>query len=252
MIGTRADGGFDSLRAAALVEHYQDTAELVSRAWERRNRQFIILVCVLAAAGLVAFARQLIAPALEAAILGQLPALDEAAKGRLRAFLPLGSDLLLGLLVVTVFYLMASLCHRTGMIINHYQYLSMMEDEIRQQLKIDKSSIAFTREGPFYAATGSKLTRLIGFCYRAVLGLLLVFFFATRLFFDFPSDWVPLRVPGREDAVEWYGWLIGNFLFVVDILIAVPTLWLFARYARLRPLADEAVRAAVLRAQVGA
>jgi hypothetical protein len=234
-------------RAAALVAHYQSTMDLVSRSWEHRNRQFIILVVVLAAAGLVAFARQLIAPALEAVILGHLPGLDGAAVTRLRAFLPLASDLLLGLLVVCIFYLMAGLCHRTGMIINGYQYLGMIEAEIRDTLRIGAEHIAFTREGPFYDATGQKLTRLIGFCYRAVLGLLLAFFFATRIFFDFPSDWVPLRVPGREDAVHWYGWLIGNFLFLVDILIAVPTLWLFLRYARLAPRREEEVRAAVRR-----
>jgi|GEM_PF-2414589 len=247
----RSAGELPALRAAALVEHYQATVDLVSRSWERRNRQFIILVCVLAAAGLVAFARQLIAPSLEAVILGHLPGLEDAAKDRLRAFLPLASDLLLGLLVVSVFYLMASLCHRTGMIINTYQYLSMMEGEIRRELSIDRDQIAFSREGPFYEATGSHLTRLIGFCYRAVLGLLLVFFFATRLFFDFPSEWVPLPVPGRGEAVQFYGWLIGNFLFVVDILIALPTLWLFLRYASLRPRPEEEVRARVLRLQGG-
>jgi hypothetical protein len=245
-------GDVSAMRAAAIVEHYRSTVTLVSQSWERRNRQFIILVGVLAAAGLVAFARQLIAPALESYILTHLPGLDDAARGRLRAFLPLASDLLLGLLVVSVFYLMASLCHRTGMIINTYQYLGMLEGEIRKELGIAKGQIAFTREGPFYAATGSPLTRLIGLCYRIVLGLLLVFFFGTRLVFDFPSEWVPLRVPGREEAVLWYGWLIGNFLFVVDVLIAVPTLWLFMRYVRLRPIADAEVRAAVARTQESA
>jgi tetrahydromethanopterin S-methyltransferase subunit G len=223
-----------------MAEHYQKTMDLVTRVWERRNRQFIILVAVLAAAVLVAFARQLIAPALETVIFAHLPGLNSAAAERLRAFLPLASDLLLALLLVTVFYLMASLAHGTGWIINSYLYMSMLEREIRQQLKISRDQIAFTREGPFYEVTGSKLTRVIGLCYKSVLGLLLLSFFTSRIFFDLPSDWVPLRVPGREDAVRWYGWLIGNFLFVFDILIAIPTLWLFARYAGLISSQSEA------------
>src|SRR5262249_4856829 len=148
--------------------------------------QFIILIAVLAAAVLVAFARQLIAPFLEALIVGQGPKLEPAALERLRAFLPLASDLVLGLLVVSLFYLMASLCHGSGMIINHYVYLSMMEREVRHELQLAKDQIAFTREGPFFEATGRDLTRLIGLCYKLVLGVLLVAFFALRIYFDLP------------------------------------------------------------------
>ena len=62
-----------TLRAAALVEHYQKTMELITHHWERRSRQFVTLVAVLAGAALVAFARRLLAPALEAIFLKQFP-----------------------------------------------------------------------------------------------------------------------------------------------------------------------------------
>ncbi|MFZ1104225.1 MAG: hypothetical protein WAN86_15505 [Hyphomicrobiaceae bacterium] len=229
-------------RATALTEHYQRTVDLVSRAWVRRNRQFIILIAVLAAAVLVAFSRQLIAPLLEALIVDQLPKLPDPAAGRLRAFLPLASDLLLALLVVAIFYLMASLCHGSGMIINSYVYLGMLEREVRAELKLGKGQIAFTREGPFFEVTSRRLTRLIGFCYKMVLGLLLVAFFALRIYFDLPSEGLPAAVPGRMEAVRWYGWLIGNFLLIIDIMVAIPTLLLFLRYARLSPMAEAEVR----------
>jgi tetrahydromethanopterin S-methyltransferase subunit G len=233
---------FASVRASALAEHYQRTVDLVSRSWDRRNRQFITLIAVLAAAVLVAFSRQLIAPFLEALIVGQLPSLQPQVVDRLRAFLPLASDLLLALLVVSIFYLMASLCHGTGMIINYYVYLGMLEREVRSELQLARDQIAFTREGPFFEATGRKLTRLIGFCYKMVLGVLLVCFFALRIYFDIPNEGVLAPVPGREEAVKWYGWLVGNFLLVIDIVAAVPTLWLFARYARLSPMSEADVR----------
>ena len=44
------------------------------------------------------------------------------------------------------------------------------------------------------------------------------------------------------EAVRWYGWLIGNFLLIVDIMVAIPTLLLFLRYARLSPMAEAEVR----------
>ncbi len=37
----------------ALVDHYQKTYELVLHFWERRNRQFLVLMGLLAAAALV-------------------------------------------------------------------------------------------------------------------------------------------------------------------------------------------------------
>jgi hypothetical protein len=231
-----------STRATALTEHYQRTVDLVSRAWVRRNRQFIILIAVLTAAVLVAFSRQLIAPLLEALIVEQLPKLPDPAAGRLRALLPLATDLLLAHLVVAIFYLMASLCHGSGLIINAYVYLGMLEREVRAELKLGTDRIAFTREGPFFEVTGRRLTRLIGFCYKLVLGLLLVAFFALRIYFDLPSEGLAATVPGREEAVRWHGWLIGNFLLIVDIAVAIPTLLLFLRYARLSPMAERDVR----------
>jgi len=237
-----------AVRAAALVEHYQRTSEFVLQEWRRRNRQAIILIAILAAAGLVAFARQLIAPVLLALTSKHLE-LDPAAIERLRAFMPLASDLLLGFLIISIFYLIAILTHRSGMIINLYLYMSMLEVEIRRELQVAKDHVAFTREGPFYEITGTNLTRLLGFCHKAVLGLLLVFFFASRLYFDQPTAWVPLRVLGREDAVNVYGWLIGNFLFVIDVLIVIPTMWLFWRYARLRAPSEDYVRQEIARRQ---
>ena len=45
----------DAARAAAVVDHYQKTAELIAHHWERRAQQFVTLVAVLAGAVLVAF-----------------------------------------------------------------------------------------------------------------------------------------------------------------------------------------------------
>lgn len=223
----------EALRAAALVDHYHKTADLVSHHWERRSRQFVTLVGVLAGAALVAFARPLIAPALEALALRNLELTGDSL-GRLKALTPVAADLLLAFLVVVVFYLTASLVNRSALITNSYLYMSLLEGEIRTALQLPKGRFAFTREGVFYRIAGSTMTRLVARCYKTVLGSLLVFFFAARLFFDFPHD-LPSFQPQREVVLTW---VAKSFLFGVDVLIVVPTLWLFLRFARLRAISE--------------
>lgn len=239
-------------RAIEIAQHYQRTSELVSYEWRRRNRQSIIIFVVLAVTALVPFFKEIIPDALLAFAQSRLPNLKPEAVELLKLTSKLVTAFLLGLLVVPIFYLMAVLCHRSGMIINLYLYLSMMEQELRKELQIPADYVAFTREGPFYAVTGSGLTKLLGFCHKTVLGFLLAFFFASQIFFELPTEWVSLRVSGQEDALRWYGWLLTNYLFVVKVLVAAPTFWLFIRYARLRSPSEADVRAGLMRAQGGA
>jgi hypothetical protein len=231
--------GLDAVRAAAMAEHYQKTMELVTHHWERRSRQFVTLVAVLAGAALVAFARPLIAPGLEAIIRDRLPGLEPDAVARLKALTPVAGDLLLAFLVISVFYLTASLFNRSSIITNYYSYLEQIEDEIRKAFQISSGQFVFTREGDFYAAMGSDISNLIGWCYKAILGFLLVFFFAARLFFDYPADVSALP---SFDRAEILTFVARTFLFVIDVFIAVPTLWLFARFVRLGSIDGTEVR----------
>jgi hypothetical protein len=221
----------DAARADAVVNHYQKTAELITHHWERRAQQFVTLVMVLAGAVLVAFSRPLIAPALEALVLAYVKLTGDGLV-RLQALAPLAGDLVLALLVVTVFYLTASLVNRTSIIMNYYLYISLLEEEIRGALAVPRDQFAFTREGVFYTLASSSMTRLIGRCYKAVLGSLLFLFFAARLFFDFPRDLPPFQL-GGDILLQWAS---KGFLFLVDVLIVVPTLWLFFRFAGLRTM----------------
>jgi hypothetical protein len=215
-----------TLRAAVLAEHYQKTMELVTHHWEQRSRQFVTLVAVLAGAALVAFARPLIAPAFKELFLKYVP-LKEGDTGRLDALTPIAGDLILAFLVVSVFYLTANLVNRTGIIANYYFYMQHMEREIRAALGIPPEQIAFTREGVFYQATGASSSRLIGRCYKAILGFLLLFFFSARLFFDFPQELPPLRMPDRALVLE----LVAKcFLFAIDVIVFLATLKLFVRF----------------------
>lgn len=233
-----AAGSIEAARALAVVQHYQKTAELIQHHWERRSRQFVTLVTVLAGAVLVAFSRPLIAPALEAVILHYVRLSGDNVP-RLQALTPVAADILLALLVVSVFYLTASLVNRTSIIMNYYLYMSLLEDEIRDNLEVPPTQFAFTREGVFYNIASSSMTTLIARCYKAVLGSLLFLFFAARLFFDFPRDLPPFAF-GADILLLWAS---KCFLFVVDVLIAVPTIWLFLRFIGLDALSESAARA---------
>ena len=230
MLNTMEAGSLATVRAAALVDHYQKTMELVTHHWERRSRQFVTLVAVLAGAALVAFMRPLIAPALTALILERLPKIEPAVVERVT---PVAADLLLGFLVISVFYLTASLLNRTNLITNYYGYMEELETEIRGALGFLPPSIAFTREGEFYRVVGSDISRLIARCYKWVLGLLLVFFFAARLFFDFPQDLPPWQQPDRALVLTY---VAKTFLIVIDVIVVIATAWLFLRFVRLKPL----------------
>ena len=236
MMDPSAPGGLEAVRAAAMAEHYQKTMELVTHHWERRSRQFVTLVAVLAGAALVAFARPIIAPALEATFLKYVPLKEEGIK-RLQELTPFAADLLLAFLVITVFYLTASLVNRSTIIMNYYTYLERIEDEIRRALQIPAGAILFSREGRFYAATGARTSKLIAFFYKAILGFLLAFFFATRLFFDYPTG---VAWPAF-DRGEILSFLAKVFLFAIDVLIVIPTIVLFVRYTRLAPVSGEEV-----------
>ena len=196
------------------------TYELVLHFWERRNRQFLVLMGLLAAAALVTIFQE---PLLAFVLLHYL-ALQKPTDGELIiASLPLAYRVVVTFLLVAVFYLMANLYHRSGVIINYYQYLGVLEGKIRHALGFSPDEIAFSREGRFFDITGSRMTRWIGFSYKLILGSLILLFFVSRIWFDLPTEWFSPRVATPEDVIKWYGWLIGNFFFVIDVLIGAPT-----------------------------
>ena len=218
----------DTTRAAALTEHYQKTFELVLHFWENRNRQFLMLTGLIAATALATiFQRPLLA-----AMGGYLKGHNLSDPDLVTA-LPLAYRVVVVFLLVAVFYLMATLYHRSAVIINCYQYLGVLERSIRGELRLGPHDLAFSREGRFYQITGSWTSRWIGFSYKLILGSVTLLLFASRIWFDFPSEWPP-RVARPQDVGIWYGWLIGNFFFVMDVIIALPTLFLFWRYTRLK------------------
>ena len=216
-------------RAAALVEHYQKTYELVLRFWEQRNHLFLVLASVVAAAALLTYVQGAAVRIAVEAVVNSLPKDATQTHDEIRSNLPLAFDMLIAFLVVAVFYLMANLYHRSAHIINYYSYLRRLEIEIREELKFEESKIAFTREGSFYETTGLPKSRLLGLSYKVVLGSLLFAFFFLRIVRDQP-DWSRLQLSSLTQIAEWGQ---QSFLFLLDIFVAVPTAIMFFGYATL-------------------
>ena len=82
------------------------------------------------------------------------------------------------------------------------------------------------------------MSNLIARCYRWVLGSLLVFFFSARLVFDYPVDPWPLPELDRGAILAY---VAKTFLFAIDVLIVIPTVWLFVRFVSLEPLTKKEI-----------
>jgi hypothetical protein len=253
--GAHALDGLATVRAEALVEHYQWTREQLTRDWVDRNHRYSLLVALLAVAALLSFVQGPVVRTLGALSTTELSSLLGKASGSPDPWGILASlviynaavvfDLLMIAFLVLVFYLMTDVFHRSGILGSGYVYLSLMEHEVRAALLLTESHTAFTREGAFYQATGRRMSKLVGRANKGMLGCLLVLFFAARLFTDFPQEWLPLRLPAPADLAAWTRWATRNFLFFLDVVTALLTARMFWGYVVLRAPSEAAVREAI-------
>ena len=193
-----------------LVDHYQKTYELTYETWKQRNKTFLILLGVVSVATLLTF-RAPEANSLLVDLIAKLLGITDAGRmTELRNSFPFG--LLQSILLTAVFYLMVNLYHRALYVLRSYSYLSKLEKEIRQHLRLSEESVFFTRESAFYWSRHTRITQLVKWVYIIFLGLLLLAFLMGRIVDDFR---------------------IGNtILAIVDIVIAIPTLLFFWAYAQ--------------------
>jgi hypothetical protein len=254
-------GGLAAVRATALVEHYQKTREQAGRDWVERNRRYSLLVAMLAGAALLTFVQGPLVGTLAQLSGGELRALLSGAKsqgsldlsGIVASLVVYNAavvfDLIMIAFLVLSFYLMTDLFHRSAMLVSGYVYLALMEREIRRELMLGETDAAFTKDGPFYRATGAHMSRLVGRANKGMLGCLLLLFFAARLFTDFPHGWLSLHLPTPADLATWPQWATRNFLFLLDVITALLTARMFWGYLVLKAPSDAKVREAIAQSE---
>jgi hypothetical protein len=247
--------GLDQLQAQTLVDHYHKVREYVTRAWEQRNRRYVVLVALLAVAALLSFVQgpivQAIGTETSIELKSQLPKLRDATNlevvwNILATLIVYNAavvfDVLMIVFLITIFYLTADLFHRSRLLVDLYLYLALMEPEIRSVLKLSDAHVAFTREGAFYRVIMGRtpLGFLISFANRWMLGCLLLLFFAVRLYGDYPDEGMPRSMPTSADLATWLK--RKNILFGLDVLTALLTLPLYWGYFRLRSWPEDKMR----------
>jgi hypothetical protein len=246
------------LQATALARHYQRIREQVTRAWEQRNRRYVFLVCMLAVAALLSFVQAPIVKNLGegssvelSALIKKLPNANnlEVLWNILVTLLVYNAavvfEVLMIVLLVAVFYLTADLYHRSSLLVDLYLYLALLETEIRSALRLGKRQVAFTREGPFYRVTGTRMSLLIGAANKGMLGCLLFLFFATRLLGDLSFDGLPSGIPTHDNFTAWLAWARKSPLLVLDVVTALMTLPLYLGYLWLGPRPEAKMRDAI-------
>jgi hypothetical protein len=131
--------------AELLTEHYRDTMDRTNTFFQQRNRIFLILLAVIAIGTLITFRTKQTESLL---LIWITKGLDQKSVDAIRNSFPFA--LLETLLLVVVFFLMVNLYHRARFILRNYQYLGLLEAEIRKQLALGQNSTAFTRESTIY------------------------------------------------------------------------------------------------------
>jgi hypothetical protein len=119
--------------------------------------------------------------------------------------------ILQAIFLFVIFYLTVNLYHRARYVLRNYAYLGRLEKEIRQQLALPVTYVAFTRESSFYWGSRDLFAGAVKYVYIILLSGLLVSFLVATVIGD---------------------WKTGNHLLTgVDILFAIPTLAFLAAYA---------------------
>ncbi len=182
-------------KSELLIEHYERTYELTYKLWVQRNRTFLVLVGAIAAATLLGYRPEGTTSLLVAAVIELLDITDETTVTAIKSTFPFA--LLSGVFLTIVFYLMVNLCHRALYVLRNYAYLGALENEIRESLRLDEASVAFTREGEFYWNGRPRVLSTVKWFYVALLGGLVTTFLYGHIAnawesAEYASGWVPL------------------------------------------------------------
>lgn len=214
------------VRAQVLADHYHRASESASQRWQERNRQFLLLVGVLALAVLLT-ANHKETDSLVIAFLAKLAGVKEMEVDKLKESFPY--VVLHGLLVVLVFYFMTDVFRLNANIIRNYAYLRGLEREIRDELGIAADEIGFSKEGEFYDSFKIRGNAALKIAYVLIVGGMLVLFLLFRVTSDWPGiDFDYSQFASWPAAADW---LRRHFLLIVDIVVGGMTVIMYLGYA---------------------
>ena len=197
-------------KTTLLVDHYQKTFELTYELWKQRNTTFLILLGVIGAAILLTFQVSETNSLLVYLVAKVLNITDLNRIATLQKSFPFG--ILQSILLFIVLYLMVNLYHRAVGVLRNYNYLGLLETEIRKNLNLLDTEVAFSREGNFYWHNRGWGLGVVKWIYFALLGGLLTSFLVGKTIDDIKTQ--------------------SEILIAVDALMGIPTLFFFVAYVK--------------------
>jgi hypothetical protein len=221
--------GSNTDRATILAEHYHKTYDLAHVIWGDRNRTFLLLLVVTSLGAFINLPQPVgasvignasVASELVVNVIARFLDLDPAVTDSLKSSIT-GNILRLAF-DAAVFYLLATLNHRTDQLNRHYDYLSCLEDEIRGDLEFSESATAFTREGKHYDANRGWFSKIVGKLYAALLSLIII----AYIYLKYQGiDW---QIAVRTNQVDLLINLAGSTIIVIALAAYI---WPTARSA---------------------
>ena len=210
------------MKQEGMLDHYQETYKVTHRFEYERNRLFILFILVLIAAIYLALNKELAQVALD--LIGPKSDAAREALAKVNFY-----RIFNVISIMAAFYLIVNLHHRFSTIKRNYRYLGLLEAEIRDELQIPATRIAFTRESTFYTQNRSSLFKFVRISYSVILISFVALFLAIRLW----SDW-PGWPAGRSlDQLAQPQYAFDALLFALDIALGLPILIAVLAYVTL-------------------
>ncbi len=211
------------MKQEGMLDHYQETYRVTHRFEYERNRLFILFILVLIAATYLALNKEL---ASQLAIDTIGPKSDAARE----AWAKVNFYRIFNVIsIMAAFYIIVNLHHRFSTIKRNYSYLARLEQEIREELDIHPSKIAFSRESTFYDKNRSSLSTFVRISYSIILISFVLLFLGVRLWSDWPG-WPGSRPTTEPEQTQY---LFDALLFVLDIGLGLPILIAVLAYVTL-------------------
>ncbi|MFN8472267.1 MAG: hypothetical protein U0822_08765 [Anaerolineae bacterium] len=166
--------------ARIIAEHYQKSFELTNKQVSQRNSYFLWILVVVLVGALLSWRPNDTQLIVRLALARALDVNDSQT-----LFSPSVLGLIHAIILAIVFYLMTNLYKYNALAARNYQYLDILEQEIRQLLNLPADSSVFTREGAFYWSMRHRGLDLMRLAYSIALGILLALLICARCFADY-------------------------------------------------------------------
>jgi hypothetical protein len=200
-----------------LLQHYRDTYKATFRFEAERNRLFQVLVIVLIVSTYIALNKEAANEFFSTIVPGSN---NESARAAVRNLNLYNIFSIVSLLASL--YLIVNLHHRFATIKRNYKYMAALESEIREELGVQPSAVAFSRESDFYTKNKLGFFLFAKLNYSIILVSFVILFLGVRVWVDWPAT--------TWSAITDAQMALNDFIFVLDVSLGASLLVALVSY----------------------